>query len=519
MEKVAARAAKTAATAVNLASLPQFPTPALRRGHLLARLGFGQVAEHILDPDRDKIGNFYLEVNKQRWYEETRSRTICIDLMGRPRVITSDPRVMREVLGTKADAFTNGVVFKQTFGSLVPKSMIVVDGPDWVRIRKVCQRAMNKLDWDTVVPIMCGTTDRALSNLAKANCTPTWDLLNHVTFDTFHLVTYGWDPKSTERDPATLSVLEACNELAMALGRRALSFPLLWKIPNKENRAVWAALTRLNQFIEDFVQRRRSELKASSGTTATTKGADDDDDDARRPTAASLLDAMILASDSGEDGGLTPVELRDQILTFFLGAFETTSGTLGFMLSHLAKDPKTQDKLRQELLKVFPRGREDLRKATMEEVESVAYLNAVVDETNRLTPVATMFVRCALRDVEVGGHLIPKDAEVFIDHTSVGRDPAVYGGQQDLATFRPDRYFEVEKPTGMNAPLPFGSGSRICLGRKLALNEMKVFLADIIVSHRVTERVPGQPMQLDLQLGQVLKRGTGEVNFEFVGPT
>ena len=306
---------------------------------------------------------------------------------------------------------------------------------------------------------------------------------------------YGWDPKSIVDSPDSLSILQACNTVANAVGKRAIApIPWLWKLPTKDNKEIDVATAFIKDFVLRFVSSRKTEIKESG--------------DAK---ALSLLDAMILAAESGEDGGMTDQELHDQIGTLFFGAYETTSGTLHFLLHYLARYPEEQESLRAHVRARFPT-RAALSRATLDEVEAVAPLCHFVDEVNRLHAIAPLYGRTSLRDVEVAGRHVPAGTDVLIDSAFLSRDPAHWDGQADLDGFRPARW-AGRRPTGLTGPMPFGFGGRVCPGRRIALAEMRVFVAAVLLSHRVAPRIPGEAMDLDMVIGLNLSAGSGNVDF------
>jgi cytochrome P450 len=459
----------------------------------------GRVLGHLAEVRDIAIAskkNYYMSIflKKKEWYQVTGSKTFELSFLGKPVIISSDTNVNKEVLGSKQGSFTNSVPFRILIGHFFPTSMFVVDGDHWQRIRKVVQRAMSKQSLDPVVPVMCESAESFL-NHPETNTCQTAEMMKRITFDGFHRVMYGWDPKSIIDSPDSVEMLQAGNILANAVGKRSMApIPWLWKLPTKDNKEIDAATAFIKEFILNFVASRRAEIKKSGNGPSL-----------------SLLDSMILAADLGEDGGLTDQELFDQIGALFFGAYHTTSGTLHFLLHYLACYPTEQESLRAHLRARFPT-RTALSRATLDEVEGIAPLCHFVDEVNRLHAVAPLFGRTALRDVEVAGRLVPAGAEFLIDSATIGRDPALWDGQTDLDAFRPARW-AGRHPTGLAAPMPFGFGGRVCPGRRIALAEMRAFVAAVLLSHRVALRAPGEAMELDMLLGLNLSAGNGNVDF------
>jgi cytochrome P450 len=87
--------------------------------------------------------------------------------------------------------------------------------------------------------------------------------------------------------------------------------------------------------------------------------------------------------------------------------------------------------------------------------------------------------RRAAKDFEMGGHAIAKGTPISIPLAHVtANDPRWAGAAGDLAPerFNPERFLQPEARTPGDQ-MPFGYGSRYCLGAYLAQAEMKAFLA------------------------------------------
>jgi len=459
-------------------------------GHLAEML---QVSK--LKNENAGMGLVYLH---QEWYKKAKSKTVIVDMFRTKTVLCGEPEVYKEILGSKQDGFTNGLDFKIVFGYFFRTSIIVVDGEQWMRIRKVVQRAINRQNLDNVIPIMFSTIEKLFSQ-NEVNKMRTSDMTNRITFDVFHRVMYGWDPKSVEFNPDATEILNSCNIIAHAIGNRnMLPIEILWKIPTKSNREIDKAVEKLKKFVTNFIKEER-ELKLR-------------EQNVEKKNKNTLLDAMIMASEFGEDGGMTNEELYDQICTLFFGAYDTTSTTLKFLLNYLARYPNIQEKLRSCIIEKFPNGIDELEKSNLTSIEEINYLRFFIDEVNRLHALAPFFSRDCIKDTVVGNYEIKKGTRVIIDSKAVGQDPQFWNGQTDLSEFRPERWEEFS-PSKMQSPMPFGFGGRICPGRKIALAEMKVFLVIILCRYQVKLRKPQEPIELQMNIGISLKEDNGNIDF------
>merc|ERR1711920_271335 len=70
--------------------------------------------------------------------------------------------------------------------------------------------------------------------------------------------------------------------------------------------------------------------------------------------------------------------------------------------------------------------------------------------------------------------------KLIYDIYSMGRDPATWGN--DAHVFRPERWLEMSTPPSSYAFPVFNAGPRECLGKRLAMVEMKTCLAMLLPS-------------------------------------
>jgi cytochrome P450 len=110
-----------------------------------------------------------------------------------------------------------------------------------------------------------------------------------------------------------------------------------------------------------------------------------------------------------------------------------------------------------------------------------------VEETMRHSSIATVTMRTAIEDVELGGVLIPAGTVVMINTAAANRDPAVYDD--------PDRLDITRKDSP--AMMSFGGGVHFCLGSHLARAELTEALAIIprrMPNARRTGPAPWKPL-------------------------
>ncbi|KAH7336803.1 cytochrome P450 [Rhizoctonia solani] len=221
------------------------------------------------------------------------------------------------------------------------------------------------------------------------------------------------------------------------------------------------------------------------------------DDRKKHPsTKKDLLNAMLLGLDPQTGQGLSEDNIKAQMLTFLIAGHETTSGMLSFAMTHVMKNPSVYTKVRDEVDRVL--GKEPIR---FEHLSKLTYINALLRETLRATPVLPQITVTPYKDELIGNgkYLIKAGAIVLVLTGELGKDPSVWGDNAEV--FDPERMlngkFEAMPP---KAWLPFGSGVRACIGRLFAWQEALIAIATIFQKF---DFAPADPSYL-LQIKQTL---------------
>ncbi|CAL1581483.1 unnamed protein product [Knipowitschia caucasica] len=170
-------------------------------------------------------------------------------------------------------------------------------------------------------------------------------------------------------------------------------------------------------------------------------------------------------------------EILGSITELLLAGVDTTSNTICWTLYHLAREPQIQEQLFQEVSRVCPGG----RVPTSEDMTSMPFMKAVIRETLRMYPVVPGNARISYaKEIVVGNHLFPKDTLFHLCHYAASYDEAVFSSPH---CFRPQRWLRGSEQKALMHPfgsIPFGFGTRACLGRRVAELEMYLLLTRLI---------------------------------------
>ena len=157
-------------------------------------------------------------------------------------------------------------------------------------------------------------------------------------------------------------------------------------------------------------------------------------------------------------------QLRDELVTLLLAGHETTATGLAWTFDLLLHTPAVLEQARSG---------ED------------GYIDAVVKESLRIRPVIPGVGRVVSGEpFRLNGYTIPPGVEINPSIRMIHRRPDLYPHPGE---FRPERFLGRDAPDTYTW-VPFGGGTRRCLGASFALMEMR------IVVQRVLERTTLRPV-------------------------
>lgn len=193
-----------------------------------------------------------------------------------------------------------------------------------------------------------------------------------------------------------------------------------------------------------------------------------------------ILSLLLQVRD--ENGqGFTDQELRDQLITLLIAGHETTATAITWTLYWLYQNPHTLAELQNEL-----------RTATDHPIAwtKLPYLTAVCKESLRIKPVAMFgFLRQLQEPVQFRQYKVPAGVQFAPCFYLLHQREDIYPNAQ---VFRPERFLEQE--FSPYEYMPFGGGSRRCIGEAFAQFEMKIVLARMLKHYRF-EMVQPRPVK------------------------
>jgi cytochrome P450 len=197
----------------------------------------------------------------------------------------------------------------------------------------------------------------------------------------------------------------------------------------------------------------------------------------RRGEAIRGRDLLSLLLDATDEAGdrLSDQQVRDQVMTLLFAGHDTTTSTVAFMFYELAHHSEIAAALRDELEAEVGAGAPDAGQLMSGQLK---LLEMVQDETLRMYPPAWIGPRRAIQTYEFAGQRVPGGA--YVNYTSWVSHHLSEVFPEPME-FRPERFTQAAKaalPKG--AYVPFGAGSRICIGMRFGQLEVKAIAAALV---------------------------------------
>ncbi|KKK14137.1 hypothetical protein P175DRAFT_0512102 [Aspergillus ochraceoroseus IBT 24754] len=268
---------------------------------------------------------------------------------------------------------------------------------------------------------------------------------NFMSTDIVGELTFGESFRMLEYGKKNQYFLDIQNTASMHPIRTTFPFLMRWNqyFPIPFIRSAAAASRRLAVYAEQSIQRYKNMISLNPTNPKQT-----------------LFTKLF---DAGEDG-LTDSEIRYNAHAYIVAGSDTTAVTLTYLVYAVLKHEHVKQKLLAELreLPVDP---------TDKDLRDLPYLNRVIQETLRVYSVVPSALPRVVppEGATLAGHSLPGGTVVSTQAYTFHRDPTIWSNPDE---FDPDRWINPTKDM-KDSFLPWGAGSRICIGMHLARIELK----------------------------------------------
>jgi cytochrome P450 family 135 len=319
---------------------------------------------------------------------------------------------------------------------LGPGSLLLQEGEEHLRRRKLMLPPFHGERMRAYERVIAEATERAIAGWPRGEELALHPSMQAITLEVILRAVFGVEDAERRR------VLR--DALVEILGATATPAAVGFITPAARRLPMYRRLNELHDRTDEVLHAEITERRSDPGA------------EARDDILSMLVSARF------EDGStMDDAELRDQLMTLLLAGHETTATGLAWAFDLLLHHPEALERLRAEL-----------------ETGEREYVEAVVNESLRVRPVVPFTGRELRADAELGGYELEAGtvvmAAIYLAHTRADVHPEPYA-------FRPERFLGDDAPDTF-AWIPFGGGTRRCIGAAFAQFEMRVVLETVLRS-------------------------------------
>ncbi|KAK7337209.1 hypothetical protein VNO77_17772 [Canavalia gladiata] len=395
------------------------------------------------------------------WYthllRNSPTKTIHIHVLGNS--ITANPENVEYMLKTRFENFPKGKTFSAILGDFLGRGIFNVDGESWSFQKKMASYELSKNSirsfafevvkfeiQNRLVPLLLSKQNHVLD---------LQDVFRRFSFDSICKFSFGLDPMCLELS-LPISDFAISFDLASKLSaERAMSVsPLIWKIKRLLNvgseKRLQEAVRMINILAKEVIRQRRK------------MGFSNHKD---------LLSRFMTSVNDD-------TYLKDIIISFLLAGRDTVASALTSFFWLLAKHPEVESAIVLEAEQIIGPESEI---TSFEQLQQLHYLQAATYESMRLYPPIQFDSKfCLEDDVLPDGTLVKRGTRVTYHPYAMGRLEEIWGS--DCFEFKPQRWLKdgVFWPQNPFKYPVFQAGLRVCLGKEMALLELKTVALSLL---------------------------------------
>lgn len=378
-------------------------------------------------------------------------------------VLLNHPDYIKEVLSVQHGNFVKGRPLEMA-KELLGEGLLTNEGESHKRQSRIIQPAFHSKMMNVYAPPMTDYATLLMNGWEDGMKVDMMEEMIKMSTGIAGMTMFNMD---VEEEAPEIS--EALRSIMSLFGRITLPFAeVLLKLPLPGTIRFFKAAARLDKTIYRIIdERRRSKLNNGD-----------------------LLSLLLQAQeDKGSDGGMTDKQIRDEALTLFLTALDTTSLALTWTWYLLSQHPEVEAELHKELDRELHG-----RIPTPEDYPQLKLTRMVFAESMRMYPPIYIIARQALEDFSIGNYIVPGGSIVLMSPYLIHHDSRFHS--------EPDKFNPhslAEHSGGQRSRydyFPFSGGPRSCIGQHYAWLEGVLVIASIAQTWRF-KTVPNHPVEFE----------------------
>ncbi|XP_004679032.1 PREDICTED: cytochrome P450 4X1 [Condylura cristata] len=356
----------------------------------------------------------------------------------------------------------------------VGKGLVNLDGPRWFQRRHLLTPGFSFNLLKSYVEVMAHSVNTMLEKWERICSTQDTALevsehISLMTLDILMKCAFSWETDcqiNSTQDLYVNAMVEASKIIFYDMHNFFHHQDIIFKF-SPEGHRLQEISNMLHECTEKIIQDRKKSLE------------NEEQDNTQKRNYQDFLDILLSAQAEYGDS-FSDSDLQSEVNTFVLAGHDSSARAISYLLYHLAMNPEHQERCREEIRGVLGDG----ASITWEQLGEMSYTTMCIKESLRLAPPIPSISRELSKPMTFpDGHSLPAGITVVLSIWGLHHNPTIW---EHPKVFDPLRF--SQKNSDQRHPhsfLPFSAGPRNCIGEHLAMAELKVAIALILLHFRV----------------------------------
>ena len=374
---------------------------------------------------------------------------------GNSMLFVHNPEALQQILTGDRQEFTAPGKYNEILVPLIgPSSLTSLDGTQHKRERKLLMPSFHGERMHAYGRLITKITKKVFAQFSPSEHFTAQAAMQQISLQVILQAVFGLH-EGENSDKIAKLVRSLLNRFNSPINSMFLFFTSLQK--DLGAWSPWGKFLRERKQLDDLLYEQINERRQNP-------------DSSRIDILSLLLDAR---DENGE--GISDQQLHDELMLLLFAGHDTTALGMSWALYWIHRYPEVKARLLEELDSLA-----DFNDPMS--IFKLPYLTAVCREALRIHSVAMLtFPREVVKPVELLGYKIEPGSILmgclYLTHQREDLYP-------EAKKFKPERF--LERQYSPYEFIPFGGGSRRCIGDALAQYEMKLALATILSSYQLT---------------------------------
>jgi cytochrome P450 len=400
-----------------------------------------------------------LQANHQKY-----GSTYCFNLRKNRHlnIITADADLIQQVLRKNAAHYEKVRVVADVLSPFAGTGLLTAPPETHTARRRMIQPGFHRTKIASLSGELCGLIDQEMQRLSSKDGgrVEVSSVMRQLVFKMMTLAIFGHDIKPEQEESLCKSIIDIHQFFI-----RLIRLPSLIK---------WYRISGKSKVMKTKAEGVRAEiLQIIAKRRLNADHADSFD----------LLQTLLDARYEDDNSALTDAEIADECMTLYVAGHETATNVASWLFYVLARYPDVAQLFEAELA-TLPKG----EVPTFDQIQGLEYMGKVINETMRYYPASWSTDRMVIATDTFEEFELPEGARMILHIYGLHHNPAYWPNPH---VFDPERFStEAKKERHPYAYLPFGAGSRMCIGRNLAILCIQTILVRYYTQYKFELHTP-----------------------------